>query len=82
MQKVIKYCLLFSGTGAQDKGSYKITVTEIDRIKKKEKFLLGGGTEDIYRRDILFINSILLTISTEYLGAIPVMQIPTQYRNL
>lgn len=40
MQKVIKYCLLFSGTGAKNKGSYKVTITEIERMKRKEKVLL------------------------------------------
>lgn len=40
MQKVIKYCLLFSGTGAENKGSYKVTITEIERMKRNEKFLL------------------------------------------
>lgn len=43
MQKVIKYCLLFSGTGAENKGPYKMTVTEIERMKRKEKFLLRRG---------------------------------------
>lgn len=43
MQKVIKHCLLFSGTGAQNKGSHKTTVTEIEQTKRKEQFLLRRG---------------------------------------
>lgn len=41
MQVVIKQCLLFGGTGAQNKGSYKITITEIEKMKRKEEFVLG-----------------------------------------
>lgn len=43
MQKVIKYCLFFSATGAENKGSYKMTITEIERMKKMEKLLLRRG---------------------------------------
>lgn len=43
MQKVIKYCLFFSVTGAENKGSYKMTITEIERMKKMEKLLLRRG---------------------------------------
>jgi len=43
MQKVIKYCLLFSGTGVQNKGPYKTTVTEVEKTKRKEKSVLGRG---------------------------------------
>lgn len=43
MQKVIKHCLLFSGTGAQNKGSHKMKITEIEKMKRKEQFLLRRG---------------------------------------
>lgn len=43
MQKVIKHCLLFSGTGAQNKASHKMKITEIEKMKRKEQFLLRRG---------------------------------------
>lgn len=43
MQKVIKYCLLFSGTEAQNKGSYKMTITETAKMKRKEVCVAEGA---------------------------------------
>lgn len=43
MQKVIKYCLLFSGTGAQNKGSYKMTITETEKMNRKEDCVGEGA---------------------------------------